>query len=291
MIRRKHKHGTLARVARIAAALACALSAFQLAGCVLEKLNAEMKRQVNAEVDRFIAGDEMTTDQRLVARAVGAMNGGAYYEAEALLDSAVQINPDNRVALLNLGAVYEATTRREKALQVYTQLADPLARPVTGAGIADNDVARLAAGRLAVLEAGRAPSHFRKAAINTASSDPAQSFSRASASAPAEPAAASTKAAAATSDAATPGKAAKTVLVTLSSHPSEAAAKGGWDALAAKHGAVLGHLRPIIAPIDRGDGKGEAYRLATGPFASAREAATFCDKLLARRVYCLISSG
>lgn len=286
MIRRRHRNGNLGRIARIATALACALSAFQLAGCVLEKLNTEMKRQVNAEVDQFIAGNEMTTDQRLVAQAVEAMNGGAYIEAEALLDSAVQINPDNRVALLNLGAVYEATRQRHKALQIYTQLADPASRPVAGTGLTDNDVARLASARLAVMQAGRQSSHFRETAMTVAPPAPPPNRAR-----KAEGAGAPVKSAAvSTSTTGAPDSAGKRVLVTLSSHPSEADAKIGWDKLAAKHGAILGERAPIIAPIDRGDGKG-AFRLATGPFASAREAATFCDKLLARRVYCLISSG
>lgn len=287
MFRRKQKRGALGRVARIATALLCALGAFQLAGCVLEKLNAEMKREVNAEVDRFIAGDEMTSDQRLVAQAVGAMNGGAYYEAEALLDSALQINPSNRVALLNLGAVYEATQRREKAIHVYTQLADPPARAVAGGGLSENDVARLAASRLAVLQTGLATPNLRKAVLSSKARPAAE---REIGRAPAGSGAARTVARA-EADAARPGLAARRVLVTLSSHPSEAAARKGWDALAAKHGDVLGTLAPIIAPIERDDGQGEAYRLATGPFASAREAAAFCDRLLARRIYCLISSG
>ncbi len=279
MIRHRKRRGIFGRVARIAAALVCALSVFQLAGCVLQKLNTEMKRQVNAEVDQFIAGDEMTSDQRLVAQAVGAMNGGAYFEAEALLDSALQINPANRVALLNLGAVYEATQRRNMAIHVYSQLADPIARPVAGTAIADNDVARLAAGRLAVLQAGSTSNNLRQAVLKKSSPAGAQGRSEA-------PAATAKTAKVARS---APSKADKPVLVTLSSHKSEAEAKGGWDALVAKHGAVLGARAPIIAPIESGDGASAAYRLATGPFASAREAAAFCDKLLARRVYCLIA--
>ena len=79
------------------------------------------------------------------------------------------------------------------------------------------------------------------------------------------------------------------LFVTLSTHPSEAAAEAGWKALAAKHAPVLESRTPLVSPIARDDGATVAYRLATGPFASAREAAAFCDQLLARHAYCVIS--
>jgi hypothetical protein len=95
--------------------------------------------------------------------------------------------------------------------------------------------------------------------------------------------------AAATGTASSPGAKPKPINVTLSTHASEAAAQEGWKSLVAKHGAVLGKRNPLVLPMEGDDEGGRAYRLATGPFASAREAAEFCDKLLARRAYCVIS--
>ena len=297
MFERKPKHKALRHVARVGAAIICGLVAFQLGGCVLERLNTEAKKRVNTKVDQFIAGDELTTDQYLVARAIAPMNGGAYYEAEALLDSTLQINLSNQVALLNLGAVYEATGRLEKATQVYAQLSDPAARPVTGEGLGNNDVARLAASRLAVLRAGVATANLRQAIWNKAQAAaprPTQAMVRSdikSATPPTKTAkntAQNTAKKTAATDAKKSGEA-KRALVTLSTHASEAEAKGGWDTLVKDHGAILGKLTPTIKPIKQDGGKPNVFRLTTGPFGSAREAATFCDQLLARRIYCVIS--
>ncbi|MSO69591.1 MAG: hypothetical protein EXQ98_04845 [Alphaproteobacteria bacterium] len=310
MFERKPKRKGLKRLARVGAALVCGIVAFQLGGCVLERLNTEAKNRLNTKVDQFIAGDELTTDQHLVAQAVNAMNGGAYYEAEALLDSAVQINPSNTVALLNLGAVYEATDRLERARNIYAQLSDAAVRPVTGAGLAHNDVARLAATRLARLRAGLQTPNLRQA-IWLKSQQGANAPSQNQAVAQAEiktvplPPPSTTK-----SDAKSPSKVAekaapkkskssnasvqkiatpKHVLVTLSSHPNEAEAKKDWSTLATEYADVIGPLTPTIKPIKQEGGKPDVFRLTTGPFASARDAATFCDRLLAHRVYCVIS--
>ncbi|MGD9537057.1 MAG: hypothetical protein AB7P52_04810 [Alphaproteobacteria bacterium] len=299
------KRRALSRAARIAAVLACALGAFYLAGCgPAQKLNAELKRELNAATDRLLAGDDLTTDQRLVARAQVEMRGGNYYDAESLLDSAIQINPANNAARLDLAAVYEATHRQERAALLYRELMQPVpVAPTTlggDGGLSGADAAEIARARFAALEARRKGPIVREPRLQAADTEIAPPAQHAAApppvpkgptaprladAAPQEKPAA-TAAAAKQDDKAKP---AKPVHVTLSTHPSETAAREGWQTLAKKHGAVLAGHAPLVLPIERQGGVGVAYRLATGPFASAREAAAFCDKLLARHAYCAIS--
>ena len=66
-------------------------------------------------------------DVDLSEQAFEALAAGDYEKAEALLDVALSINPDNPFALLNLGVVYHNTGRIEKAREQYVKviLLDP----------------------------------------------------------------------------------------------------------------------------------------------------------------------
>jgi len=317
MTKRFTKRSAWGRAARIAAAIVCALGAFQLAGCnSAHKLNIEARERLDAKTDDFIAGNELSTDQRLVIKAEHRMRGGSYYDAEGLLDSAIQINPANYAARLDLAAVYEATHRDERADLIYRQLIQPASTaPELLNGDAEPgaaEAAEIVQRRLAAVLAKRKAPISKEPQLPLANVDLAPRLN--ALTAPAAPAAPPPKAppakptteaaptqptamaAPANSSPAPASKPAperepkpKPLNVTLSTHPSEAAAKEGWKALMAKHGAVLGKHNPLFLPMAKDGGNGQAYRLATGPFTSAREAAEFCDKLLARRAYCVIS--
>lgn len=50
------------------------------------------------------------------------MSKGEYEKAEALLEVALSINPENPYALLNLGVVYQQTGRIEQARDMYVKI-------------------------------------------------------------------------------------------------------------------------------------------------------------------------
>ena len=61
-------------------------------------------------------------DQRLADLGHAALSSGDYGLAEAYLDAALAINPDNAYALHNLGVVYYNTNRTEEARELYAKL-------------------------------------------------------------------------------------------------------------------------------------------------------------------------
>jgi tetratricopeptide (TPR) repeat protein len=275
---------------RILVALACAAGAFQLAGCPLGRLNEEMKREVDAGLDRALGVERLSPDQRAIRDAAAAIDRGDYLEAETLLEAALQINPTSSAAKLNLAAVYEATGRTRQAAELYASLIRTAGEaPVALDGdlrLNDADAARIASHRLQRLKDPRW--------VQPARELPAEAGPRPLARIEAEPVAPKQAGEPGTVELTmaepAPGvPARKPLIVTLASFATEAAAAEGWEKLHAAHGALFGDHEPIIAPVERGPGKGTAYRLATGPFASAREAAAFCETLLARKVYCVIA--
>jgi tetratricopeptide (TPR) repeat protein len=260
------------------------IAALEVGGCVFQHLNREMEQRVETKVDHWLAGDELTPDQRLIRQAAVAIDRRDYFEAETLLDAALQINPTSTAAKLNLAAVYEATNRTERAAQLYAELVRPVGYApvaVTGdAGFDDADAARVAAMRLEALRNPKPPSS-NQLSPSLAKPRAERSDPRKMTAQPAESSAIKR----------TGGmvKETKSLHVTLSVYPSEAAAREGWAKLVASHGDVLKAQSPVVLPVDAEPGKGLAYRLATGPFGSAAEAAKFCEQLNARRVYCVIS--
>ncbi len=65
---------------------------------------------------------EKAPDVELSEQAFEAISAGDYEKAEALLEVALSINPDNPYALLNLGVVYQNTGRIEKAREQYVKI-------------------------------------------------------------------------------------------------------------------------------------------------------------------------
>ena len=65
---------------------------------------------------------EKAPDVDLSEQAFEAISAGDYEKAEALLEVALSINPNNPYALLNLGVVYQNTGRIEKAREQYVKI-------------------------------------------------------------------------------------------------------------------------------------------------------------------------
>jgi Tfp pilus assembly protein PilF len=65
---------------------------------------------------------EKAPDVNLSEQAFEAIAAGDYEKAEALLEVALSINPDNPYALLNMGVVYQHTGRIEKAREQYVKV-------------------------------------------------------------------------------------------------------------------------------------------------------------------------
>ena len=65
---------------------------------------------------------EKAPDVDLSEQAFEAISAGDYEKAEALLEVALSINPDNPYALLNLGVVYQNTGRVENAREQYVKI-------------------------------------------------------------------------------------------------------------------------------------------------------------------------
>lgn len=68
------------------------------------------------------SGPSKAPDTKLADEAYELILKGDYQQAEARLDVARSINPDNPYVLLNLGVVYQNTGRIEKAREMYVQI-------------------------------------------------------------------------------------------------------------------------------------------------------------------------
>ena len=65
---------------------------------------------------------QKSPDMELSEQAFEAIAAGDYEKAEAILEVALSINPENPYALLNLGVVYQNTGRIEKAREQYVKI-------------------------------------------------------------------------------------------------------------------------------------------------------------------------
>ena len=70
----------------------------------------------------IIAAGCASSDQRLANKGFSAIEDGRYADAERMLTDAVQQNPDNPYALLNLGTVYQRTGRFEQAREMFDKV-------------------------------------------------------------------------------------------------------------------------------------------------------------------------
>lgn len=65
-----------------------------------------------------------TTDNRMALSGYNYIEEGDLSAAERELNSALDVNPNNPYALLNLGVVYEKTGRTSDAREMYTRVLD-----------------------------------------------------------------------------------------------------------------------------------------------------------------------
>ena len=63
-----------------------------------------------------------STDQRLADKGFEAIENGQLVDAERVLTEALDSNPDNPYALLNLGAVYQRTGRFDQAREMFERV-------------------------------------------------------------------------------------------------------------------------------------------------------------------------
>jgi len=109
-----------------------------------------------------------TQDMELSNEAFQALSGNNYAQAEASLEKALSINPDNPYALLNMGVVYQETGRLDKARQMYERVIALQPKEIAeesntgsfaGKGLADiaRENLKLLDARESELAAGRKP--------------------------------------------------------------------------------------------------------------------------------------
>lgn len=72
----------------------------------------------------------------------------------------------------------------------------------------------------------------------------------------------------------------------LASYRSREQASRGWTQLRRAYRRLLGDLKPAVAKVDLGPGKGVYYRLKAGPLASKAAADALCRKLKRHHQYC-----
>ncbi len=166
--------------------------------------------------------------------------------------------------LNQLGAIYEATARPDRARGAYTRV---LASLQAGLGAGDPSVqtARL---RLAKLE--RLPPPPVLATVTPAP-------------------AATAPTAVAAPQAAAPGAAAG-YHVHLSSVRRSGAAPGEWRRLQQAYPVLLGGLEPAVARVELGAGRGVWFRVLGGPLARA-EARRRCGEFTRRGIWCAVRRG
>lgn len=95
-------------------------------------------------------------DVRFSNQALKEISAGNYLQAEADLNKALAINPDNPYVLLNLGVVYQSTDRPEKAMKMYERVIalNPKDKAVTSnqEGMAGRPLVEIARHNLALIE-------------------------------------------------------------------------------------------------------------------------------------------
>ncbi|OHC83205.1 MAG: hypothetical protein A3G73_09335 [Rhodospirillales bacterium RIFCSPLOWO2_12_FULL_67_15] len=79
--------------------------------------------------------------------------------------------------------------------------------------------------------------------------------------------------------------------VHLASYRSRQQADRGWQQIQRAHSEILGKLKPDIAEVNLGSGKGTYFRLKAGPLANKDAAADICRQLKQRRQYCEPAAG
>lgn len=271
--------------------------------------------------------ENLSQDLRLSDRGFIAMNDGDLLDAEIYLEAALQTNPANPYALLNMGVVYQRTGRIDLARKMYAKVVelDPQdvalgsnEEALAGAGLADIARANLAdlaqddlvavrqvdpsqpqaaARFLEILELYRDAGAISEQAYGaaarhlTAALPSASSPKLAATDGTVEPAAPSGGAANGSVEpvqiAVKEPGDAAELLAHIASYRSPENAERGWGKLTAANGDLLSALSHEVREVDLGPDKGVFFRLFAGPLADRAAADTLCGALKSRGLYCM----
>ncbi len=94
----------------------------QEARALYEEKKEEIDRIKGGVVKLYEGGREQTEDMRLADLGYQFLEAKDYDKAKQYLEQALELNPDNPYALLNMGVVYEAQGKRDEAIQMYEKV-------------------------------------------------------------------------------------------------------------------------------------------------------------------------
>jgi len=87
----------------------------------------------------FLAGC-VSRDMKLANKSFSAIENGQLADAEKVLTEALQVNPNNPYALLNLGTVYQRTGRFDEAREMFEKVValNPTQKPAKRSKFVDD---------------------------------------------------------------------------------------------------------------------------------------------------------
>jgi general secretion pathway protein D len=94
----------------------------QEARALYEEKKEKIDRIKAGVVKLYEGGGEQTEDMRLSDLGYQFLEAKDYDKAKQYLEKALEINPENPYALLNMGVVYEAKGKREEAIEMYEKV-------------------------------------------------------------------------------------------------------------------------------------------------------------------------
>jgi general secretion pathway protein D len=94
----------------------------QEARALYQEKKEEIDRIKAGVVKLYEGGREQTEDMRLADLGYQFLEAKDYDKAKQYLEKALEINPDNPYALLNMGVVYEAEGKRDEAIKMYEKV-------------------------------------------------------------------------------------------------------------------------------------------------------------------------
>ena len=94
----------------------------QEARALYKEKKEEIDRIKAGVVKLYEGGREQTEDMRLSDLGYQFLEAKDYDKAKQYLEQALEINPDNPYALLNMGVIYEAQGKRDEAIKMYEKV-------------------------------------------------------------------------------------------------------------------------------------------------------------------------
>jgi general secretion pathway protein D len=94
----------------------------QEARALFEEKKEEIDRIKAGVVKLYEGGSEQTEDMRLSDLGYQFLEAKDYDKAKQYLEKALEINPENPYALLNMGVIYEAQGKRNEAIKMYEKV-------------------------------------------------------------------------------------------------------------------------------------------------------------------------